>query len=165
MNNIEKAVHADKSIVVDVPVRIAYDQWTRFETFPEFMEGVESVAQLDDERVHWKAKIGGVTREWDAEILENVVDQQIAWRSISGATNDGTVTFTSDPDNPMSTEIRLRLDFEPAGAVEKTGDVLGFVERRAKGDLVRFKHFIEARGTQIRDEEGEMSPTREEQVG
>jgi uncharacterized membrane protein len=145
--------------------RVAYDQWTKYETFPEFMEGVESVARLDDERLHWKAKIGGVTREWDAEILDNIVDQQVAWRSISGATNDGTVTFDSDPDNPASTQVRLRLDFEAAGAVEKTGDLLGIVERRAEGDLVRFKHYIESRGTQIREQEGEMNPDREEPEG
>lgn len=165
MNNIAKAVHVEKSINVDVPVRVAYDQWTEYESFPSFMEGVESVAQLDDERLHWKAKIGGVTREWDAEVLDNVVDQQVAWRSISGPQHDGTVTFNSDPDNPMSTKVRLRLDYEPAGAVEKTGDLLGIVEHRAKGDLERFKHFIESRGTQIRTKEGEMSPTREEHEG
>jgi uncharacterized membrane protein len=119
--------------------------------------GVESVAKLDEERLHWKAKIGGVTGEWDAEILDDVPEQQVAWRSISGTKNDGTVTLTSDPDNPMSTEVRLRLDYEPAGAVEKTGDLFGIVERRAKGDLDRFKHFIESRGIQIRAQ-GEINP-------
>jgi uncharacterized membrane protein len=157
MANNEKSVTVEKSITVDVPVRIAYDQWTQFETFPEFMEGVESVAKLDEERLHWKAKIGGVTGEWDAEILDDVPEQQVAWRSISGTKNDGTVTLTSDPDNPMSTEVRLRLDYEPAGAVEKTGDLFGIVERRAKGDLDRFKHFIESRGIQIRAQ-GEINP-------
>jgi uncharacterized membrane protein len=133
----------------------AYDQWTQFETFPEFMEGVQDVRQLDDKHVHWKAEIGGVTREWDAEIVSQMPDQQLAWRSTDGTTNSGTVLFT--PAEP-GTRVTLRLEFEPEGIVEKAGDALGIVERRAEGDLKRFKSFIEERGTETGGWRGEVRP-------
>jgi uncharacterized membrane protein len=145
----------EKTIEVEVPLHTAYDQWTQFETFPEFMEGVQDVRQLDDKHVHWKAEIGGVTREWDAEIVSQMPDQQLAWRSTDGTTNSGTVLFT--PAEP-GTRVTLRLEFEPEGIVEKAGDALGIVERRAEGDLKRFKSFIEERGTETGGWRGEVRP-------
>lgn len=152
-----------KSITVDVPVRTVYDQWTQFETFPKFMEGVESVRQLDDKRLHWTAEIAGVTREWDAEIVDQTPDQRITWRSVGGAKNDGTVGFRSDTDDPTCTVIDLRLDFEPEGFTEKAGDMLKVIDRRAQGDLKRFKEFIESRGTETGGWRGEVKPTGEVQ--
>ena len=135
--------HIEKSIDVRVPVRTAYDQWTQFEEFPRFMEGVEEVRQLDDKRLHWRAKIAGKVEEWDAEIVEQIPDQRIAWRSTSGAQNDGAVSFR--PIDANSTIVSLSLDYDPAGIVETVGDKLGFVARRVEGDLQRFKEFIESR--------------------
>ncbi|MEV4811970.1 SRPBCC family protein [Micromonospora avicenniae] len=129
---------------VSVPVRTAYDQWTQFEEFPHFMEGVEEVRQLSDTMTHWTVEIGGVKREFDAEITEQLPDERVAWRSTSGAQQAGVVTFHRlDPDN---TRVTLQLEFEPRGAVEKAGDKMGIVDRRAKGDLERFKQYIERRG-------------------
>lgn len=151
----------DKTVTVDVPVRTAYDQWTQFESFPEFMEGVDSVQQLDDKRLHWKAEIAGVTREWDAEIVDQTPDQRITWRSLAGTKNDGTVLFRTAPDNPAATAITLRLEYEPEGLVEKAGDLLNIVERRAQGDLDRFKEFIESRGAETGAWRGEVTPSGE----
>lgn len=148
----------EKSIEVAVPVRTAYDQWTQFESFPRFMEGVESVTQLDDKRLHWKAEIAGVTREWDAEIVDQTPDQQITWRATDGTENAGTVTFTPAAGG---TRVSLRMDYEPQGLVEKAGEVLHLVEHRAQGDLERFKEFIELRGTETGEWRGEVRPTGE----
>jgi uncharacterized membrane protein len=136
----------EESVEVQVPVRTAYDQWTQFEEFPRFMEGVESVRQIDDTHLHWKAEIAGTTREWDAEITEQRPDERVAWRSTSGTTNAGVVTFHRLDD--ARTKVMLQVDMEPEGFVETAGDKLGFVKRRAIGDLERFKDFIEARGTE-----------------
>jgi uncharacterized membrane protein len=132
-----------KSVEVDVPVRTVYNQWTQFEEFPRFMEGVEAVRQLDDKRLHWKAKIAGKTEEWDAVIIEQVPDRRIAWRSTTGARNDGAVTFF--PLGSARTRVQLRLDVEPQGPIENLGVALGLLERRVEGDLNRFKEFIEGR--------------------
>lgn len=150
----------EKTVDVEVPVRTAYDQWTQFESFPQFMEGVESVEQRDDKRLHWKAEIGGVTREWDAEIVDQTPDERITWRATEGTKNDGTVSFASD-DLKGSTRVTMRLDYEPEGAVEKTGDLLNLVERRVEGDLERFKEFIESRGAETGAWRGEVKPTGE----
>lgn len=150
----------EKTVDVNVPVRTAYDQWTQFESFPQFMEGVESVKQLDDKRLHWKVEIGGVTREWDAEIVDQTPDQRVTWRATEGAKNDGTVSFASD-DLGSSTRVTMRLDYEPEGAVEKTGDMLNIVERRVEGDLERFKDFIESRSAETGAWRGEVKPTGE----
>jgi len=136
----------EESIEVRVPVSTAYNQWTQFEDFPQFMEGVEEVRQLDDVRLHWKAKIGGVTREWDAEIAEQLPDQRVAWVATSGTHNDGSVTFHRLDDG--TTKVVLHLDVEPEGVVEKAGDMLGIVRRQATSDLERFKEFIETRGSE-----------------
>lgn len=136
----------EKTCDIDVPVRVAYDQWTQFEQFPAFMEGVEKVVQLDDRHLHWVAEIAGTRREWDAEIVEQKRDTRIAWRSRGGAQNAGVVTFR--PAGNDKTEVTLELDFEPEGAVEKAGEKLGFVSKQAEGDLKRFKKFIESRGVE-----------------
>jgi len=133
-----------ESIDVDVPVRTAYDQWTQFEEFPRFMEGVEYVRQVDDTHLDWKASIAGVTKEWQAEITEQTPDQRIAWKATEGAENAGVVTFHRLDDH--KSRVTLQLDVEPEGPIEAAGDALGFVQRRASGDLGRFKEFIEKRG-------------------
>jgi uncharacterized membrane protein len=134
----------EKTIAVQKPIRTVYNQWTQFEDFPEFMEGVEEVRQLDDTHLHWVAKIGPVEREWDAEIVQQLPDQAIAWRAIDGSQNAGAVTFR--PVAADTTEIVLELEFEPEDLTEKAGDALGFISKRAEGDLKRFKSFIEERG-------------------
>jgi uncharacterized membrane protein len=133
----------EHDIDVTVPVRIAYNQWTQFESFPEFMDGVRRVVQQDDSTLEWTAEIAGVDKTWTAEIVEQVPDQRIAWRSTSGAPNAGIVTFQPRGE---STHVSLRLEAEPEGAVESAGDSLGFLDRQVKGDLERFKEFIEQRG-------------------
>lgn len=133
-----------EDIKVDVPVSVAYDQWTQFESFPKFMEGVDRVVQLDDTTLEWTATIAGKTKHWRAEIVEQRPDELISWRSIEGAHNDGVVRF--EPLGPNRTHIVLQLDVEPEGLVEKAGDALGVVERRVRVDLERFRDFIEARG-------------------
>ncbi|HLH21771.1 MAG TPA: SRPBCC family protein [Chloroflexota bacterium] len=134
----------EKHIDVDVPVRTAYNQWTQFESFPRFMEGVEEVRQLDDSHLHWRASIGGKTEEWDAVITEQIPDERIAWRSTSGAQNAGAVTFHRLGDH--QTRVMLQLEYDPEGFTENVGNALGFMERRVDGDLHRFKDFIEGRG-------------------
>ena len=133
-----------KSVEVNVPVDVAYNQWTQFEEFPKFMEGVQEVRQLDDQHLHWRAEIGGKEEEWDAEITDQIPDQRIAWHSTSGTPNAGIVMFRSTA--PNTTEITLQMDYEPQGLSEKVGDALGFMDRRVQGDLKRFKEFIEHRG-------------------
>jgi uncharacterized membrane protein len=135
-----------ESIDVDVPVRTAYDQWTQFEEFALFMEGVEKVEQIDDTHIAWTANIDGIKKSWVAEITEQTPDERIAWRAVEGAQNAGVVTFHRLADD--RTRVTLQLDVEPEGPVEKVGDALGFVARRAKGDMERFKRFIESRGTE-----------------
>ena len=135
-----------EQIDADVPITTAYNQWTQFEEFPRFMEGVEEVRQLDDTRLHWKAEIGGQTREWEAKIVEQEPDRVVAWRSDQGVTLSGRVTF--EEFAPDRTRIILEMEFDPEGFVETTGDVLGIVKHRAKGDLKRFKEFIEGRGVE-----------------
>jgi len=133
--------HVERSIEVAVPVRTAYDQWTRFEEFPHFMSGVEEVRQVGDAMTHWVAQIAGVRREWDAEIVAQVPDEKVAWAATTGATNAGAVFF--DEVGADRTRVRLTLEFEPEGLVERIGDVLDIVDRQAVADLDRFKEFIE----------------------
>jgi uncharacterized membrane protein len=144
----------EESIDVQVPVNTVYNQWTQFEEFPKFMEGVESVTQLDDKRVHWVAKIAGERREWDAQIDEQVPDQRIAWHAMSGTKNAGAVTFHRLSDN--ETRVMLQLEFEPGDVKEKAGDMLGMAKRQAKKDLERFKGFIESRGQETGAWRGEI---------
>lgn len=134
----------EKSIEVNVPVQMAYNQWTQFEEFPKFMEGVEQVKQLTDKRLHWKANIAGKEEEWDAEITEQIPDQRIAWTSKGGAMNAGLVLFS--PLSDATSKLTLQMEYVPSGAIEKTGDAMGLVTKRVEGDLKRFKDFIETRG-------------------
>jgi uncharacterized membrane protein len=144
----------EKSIDVNVPLSTAYNQWTQFEEFPLFMEGIEEVRQLDDKRLHWRAKIGGKQEEWDAEIVEQVPDQRVAWRSTSGAPNSGVVTFESL--GTATTRVYLQLEYTPQTAVESAGDAAGVLSRRVEGDLRRFKEYIESRGAETGAWRGEI---------
>ena len=144
----------EQSVEVKVPVRTAYNQWTQFEDFPHFMEGVKEVKQLDDVTLHWRAEIAGQEREWDAKISEQTPDQRIAWHNIGGATNAGVVTFHRIDDN--TTKVMLQLEYDPEGFVETAGDALGVVKARVKGDLERFKDFIESRGQETGAWRGEV---------
>jgi uncharacterized membrane protein len=133
-----------EDVEVAVPVRVAYDQWTQFESFPRFMTGVDRVVQVDDRTLEWTATIAGVVKHWRAEITDQEPDQIVAWRSVEGARNDGRVRFESlGTDRTM---VMLELDVEPEGLVERAADALGVVERRVRGDLVRFREFVEERG-------------------
>ena len=134
----------EQSIELDVPVRVAYDQWTQFEQFPQFMEGVAEVRQLDDTHTHWRTTVAGKELEFDAEITEQHPDERVAWRSTTGPTHAGVVTFHRLAED--RTKIMLQLDAEPDGVVEKVGDALGVLDRRTKGDLERFKELVEQRG-------------------
>ena len=133
----------EDSITVEVPVSRAYNQWTQFEEFHLFMEGVKEVKQLDDKRLHWKAEIAGKTKEWDAEIFEQIPDQCIAWRSTGGAKNSGAIRFTSL--GAEQTKLTLHLEYDPEGVTENLGAAFGVVSARIAGDLKRFKDFIEKR--------------------
>ena len=134
--------HIQKDIVVEVPVEVAYDQWTQFESFPKFMEGVKEVVQLDEKTLRWTAQIGPRTEEWEAEITEQIRNRIIAWRSTTGTPNAGTVRF--EPVGETS-RVFLEISYEPRDAAEKVGDALGVLDRRVFGDLGRFKEFIEKR--------------------
>jgi uncharacterized membrane protein len=135
-----------ESVDVAVPVRTAYNQWTQFEEFPRFMEGVQEIRQVSDTLTHWKINIGGVEREFDAEITEQHPDERVAWSSVGGTEHAGVVTFHRLDD--ATTRVTLQLDTAPEGPVEKLGDAVGLVKHRAKKDMVRFKEFIESRGTE-----------------
>ena len=143
-----------ESIDVNVPVRTAYDQWTQFEEFPRFMEGVRSVTQTDDTHLHWVAEIAGKEKEWDAVISEQHPDERVAWTSQNGARNAGVVTFHRLDEG--KTRVTLQMDVDPEGLVENVGTGLGFLDRRVKGDLERFKEFIEGRGTETGAWRGEV---------
>jgi CBS domain-containing protein len=132
-----------QSTVVNVPVHSAYDQWTQFEEFPSFMSGVEQVQQIDDLRLHWRGKVAGKARDWDAKITEQVLDQRIAWQATSGKRNDGIVRFESLGND--TTRVEIEMAFEPEGVAELVGSAIGLPERRVKGDLERFRELIEKR--------------------
>lgn len=136
-----------ESVDVHVPIRTAYDQWTQFESFPQFMGGVESVRQIDPTHTHWVTKVGGVRREFDAEITEQRPDNRIAWRSTGGDTKHaGVVTFERLADN--DTRVTVQMDWEPEGVAEKTGAAIGMDDRQVKSDTQRFKKFVEDRGVE-----------------
>jgi uncharacterized membrane protein len=131
----------EESIQVHAPLRVVYDQWTQFEEFPKFMEGIEEVRQIDDTHLHWVAAFGGQHHEWDAEISEQRPDERIAWKNTGGKDNAGVVTFHFIDDE--RTQIMVQMDFVPEGIVEKLGNAFGVPDRRVKGDLARFKELIE----------------------
>jgi uncharacterized membrane protein len=148
----------EKSIEVAVPARTAYNQWTQFESFPLFMEGVQQVDQLDDKRLRWVATVAGRRKEWEAEILEQVPDQVVSWRSVTGALNNGSVEFT--PLDVDRCKVTLILTYEPEGALERAGDALGLVGMRVGEDLDRFKSFIEEREVESGGWRGEIHEGR-----
>ena len=143
-----------ESVDVDVPVRTAYDQWTQFETFPKFMDGVKQVRQLDDRTLEWVADVAGMEKRWMAKITEQEPDQRIAWASTEGARNAGVVTFHRLSEG--RSRVTLQLDVEPDGPLETVGDALGVVKNRVKDDMKRFKTFIESRGTETGAWRGEV---------
>lgn len=144
-----------EAIEVEVPVSTAYNQWTQFEDFPLFMEGVEHVEQIDDTRLHWVAKVGGKTNEWDAKILEQHPDKQVSWISEDGKKTRGTVAF--EPIGESRTRISLSMSYQAEGLTEALGSAVGLDERRVRGDLQRFKELIESRGAESGAWRGEVS--------
>jgi uncharacterized membrane protein len=145
-----------ESVDVDVPIRVAYDQWTQFESFPQFMGGVERITQLDDTHTHWVTNIDGVKREFDAEITEQHPEERVAWTSTSGeAKHAGVVTFHRLDE--AKTRVMIQIDWEPEGLVEKAGAALGFDDRQVKADAAKFKEFIESRGTETGAWRGDVS--------
>lgn len=133
-----------QSITVRAPLRAVYNQWTQFEQFPQFMQGIERVEQIDDTTLRWTADIAGKEASWTAKIVEQQPDRLIAWKSMSGRTNNGRVTFSAISDD--ETQVQAMIEYETEGLIENVGDALGLVESRVQGDLERFKRFIEARG-------------------
>ena len=136
----------EKTVDVNVPVRVAYDQWTQFEDFPQFMEGVEEVRQLDDATLSWHVSIGGVDRTFEARIEEQSPDQRIAWRATNGEDHAGVVTFQSIEAD--KTRVSLMMSYEPTNWTDKAADFLNIIDNRVEGDLERFKGFIEERRTE-----------------
>lgn len=134
----------EKSIDVDVPISTAYNQWTQFEEFPRFMGGVDSIQQIDDTHLHWKVSVGGVEREFDAEVTEQHPDERVAWKSMAGPQHAGVVTFHRIDDD--KTRVTLQMDWEPEGFVEKAGAVLQVDDVQVGNDLKRFKELIESQG-------------------
>ncbi|MFF0106019.1 SRPBCC family protein [Streptomyces hirsutus] len=146
-----------EAVDVEVPVHTAYNQWTQFEDFPKFMEGVEEVRQLDERRNHWRTSIGGVRREFDTEIVDQLADDRITWRSVDGETRQrGSVRFERLDDT--RTRVELTMDVEPSGVAEKGADMLGMIDRRVKGDLHRFKEYIEQHGGETGAWRGRLRP-------
>jgi len=144
----------EQSIDVEVPVRAAYDQWTQFEEFPRFMEGVESVRQTDDTHTHWRTKVAGREKEFDAVITEQRPDERVAWTSQAGPEHGGVVTFHKLDDD--KTRVMVQMDWVPEGIKEKIGDAIGASDRRVRGDLERFKELIESRGAASGAWQGEV---------
>ncbi|GAA0445152.1 SRPBCC family protein [Streptomyces stramineus] len=145
----------EESIEVNVPVRTAYNQWTQFESFPRFMEGVERIEQRTDTLTHWVTKVAGARREFDAEITEQIPDERVAWTTVGGeARQAGVVTFHRIDEN--TTKVMLQMDFDPGDFTENVGDKLGFPRRQVTGDLKRFKEYIESRGTETGGWRGEV---------
>lgn len=132
----------EKSIIVDVPISTAYNQWTQFEDFPEFIKDVEEVKQISDKKLHWKAKFAGKHVEWDSEILEQIPDERISWRSTSGARNSGMVRFL--PLGESKTRVDVQIEYETTGALENVADAFGVLSHRLTNDLTQFKSFIES---------------------
>jgi uncharacterized membrane protein len=144
----------DKKLEIDAPIERVYNQWTQFEDFPRFMEGVEEVHQQGDERLHWRAKVGGKDREWYARITRQVPDEVLAWESEGGANNAGTIIFK--PLSPERTELEVHMQYETEDFVESVGGALGFLSRRVDTDLKNFKDFIENRGQETGAWRGEI---------
>ena len=151
------------SIEVNAPLKAVYNQWTQFEEFPHFMEGVEAVRQEGEKRLFWKAKIAGRVKEWEAEITNQVPDQRIAWESIDGSPNSGTITF--DKLGDYLTRVNATIGYEPEGFLEKTGDALGFPSGRIEGDLQRFRDYVEERGREAGGWRGKIGEEEKSDFG
>ncbi|MEU9392912.1 SRPBCC family protein [Streptomyces sp. NPDC048324] len=146
-----------EAVEVAVPVHTAYNQWTQFQEFPKFMEGVEEVTQVDDTHNHWTTKIGGVRREFDTEIVDQLPDERIAWRTVGGDIKQmGMVHFESLDD--MHTRVEIVMEVDSSGVAEKAADALGMVDRRVKGDMKRFKEYMEERGGETGSWRGRVTP-------
>jgi uncharacterized membrane protein len=152
-----------EAIEVEVPVSTAYNQWTQFEDFPLFMDGIDDVQQLDDTRLHWVATIGGRTAEWDAKILQQDPDSQISWISQDGKKTRGTVSF--EPRGEARTVVRLSMSYHAEGPVETLGSAAGLDQQRVRGDLERFKTFIESRGQESGEWRGKVSAGKRKSQG
>jgi uncharacterized membrane protein len=144
----------EQSIEVDAPISAVYNQWTQFEDFPQFMDGIDEIRQTDDRHLHWVASFGGSRHEWDAEIVEQAPEERVAWRNTEGKDNAGVVTFHKLADD--RTRVMVQMDWAPEGVKEKVGAALGADDRRVKGDLERFKDLIEARGAESGGWRGEV---------
>ena len=155
----KKGSGMDSSIVetieVNVPVSTAYNQWTQFEQFPQFMASVHEIRQLDDKHLHWKANVAGEEKEWDVEITEQIPDKRIAWRSTSGVPNGGVATFHKISEDV--TRIALQMDYQPEGPIEKIADAFGAVRMETRSNLQRFKELLEARGKETGGWRGSIS--------
>jgi uncharacterized membrane protein len=143
-----------ESVDVAVPVRTAYNQWTQFEEFPRFMDGVEEIRQTDDTHLHWVAEFGGKREEWDAEVTEQHPDERVAWAARGGKGNAGVVTFHRLDED--STRVTVQMDWDPEGVLENVGATLGFDDRQVSKDLERFKEMIESRGIESGGWRGEV---------
>ncbi len=148
-------MRVDKSVTVDVPVSTAYNQWTQFEEFPRFMEGIQEVQQMDDARLFWAADVGGQRKEWYARVTRQIPDQVLAWESEGGVLNNGTIIFKPAKDG--KTEVEVHMEYEPENLKEQVGGAMGVVSRRVDGDLKRFKEFIETRGVESGSWRGEIA--------
>jgi uncharacterized membrane protein len=143
-----------ESIDVGVDVTTAYNQWTQFESFPKFMDGVEQIRQTDDKHLHWTTNVGGVSREFDTEITEQHPDERVAWKSTDGTTHAGVVTFHKL--DASTSRVTTQIDWQPEGIVEKVGAAVGVDDHRVKSDLKRFKKFIEQRGKETGEWRGDV---------
>ncbi|MGK3958401.1 SRPBCC family protein [Arthrobacter sp. R4] len=146
--------HVEETVDVAVPVRTAYNQWTQFESFPQFMSGVESVTQLTATTNHWVTKVGGVQREFDTEIVDQEPDGRIAWRSTDGKSHAGIIRFT--PLDANHTKVKVHFEWAPETVTEKAGAALKIDEMQVKADMRKFKDFIESRGTETGAWRGEV---------
>ena len=141
-------------VEVDVPIHTVYDQWTQFEEFPRFLHDVKKVEQIDDMLTHWVVSVGGVQREFDAAIVDQVPDEHVAWASVEERVHAGSVAFT--PTDGGGTRVRLEMSWEPETLVEKVGAKLNIDQQQAEADLQRFRDFIEYRGTETGGWRGEI---------
>ncbi|QNE16929.1 SRPBCC family protein [Kribbella qitaiheensis] len=144
-----------ESVDVEAPISAVYNQWTQFESFPEFMEGVDQVKQLDETHTHWVTSIAGVTREFDATITEQHPDERVAWASDSKPRHAGVITFHRLADT--TTRVTAQMDVDPDGIAEQAADKTGLISHRVKGDLNRFKEFIEKRGAETGGWRGDVN--------
>jgi uncharacterized membrane protein len=143
---------------VAVPVDQAYEAWTNFEEFPNFMHRVLEVSQDEDDKLRWKEKIWFSTREWEGEITERRKNDRVAWKTVSGTSHEGVVTFHPLAEN--LTRVMVDIEFEPTGVMEKMASGLRFAKRAVQSDLARFKAYVEfedAEGLEYPKSQGEKS--------